>query len=135
MKNLLTLILAVMFAAFLAPPTTHAQILKTITPAKDTCVDVDTTVINVTPSSNDVIAFHVKAAKVSGTVAGKFYLQASIDNTNWVTTDSVSLANQSYNLGTFEPSALSYAYYRIRVVTSGTCKINAIRGYNLRRTR
>jgi len=118
--------------AFTSTPA-QAQLIRTVAPVKDTCVNTDTTIISLTPTSNDVVSFFVKANKVSGTVAGKIYYQTSLDGTNWFTQDSTTLSNIAYNLGRYSPTILVWAQYRAQVTTSGTCKINGIRGYNLRR--
>lgn len=133
MKKLLIIAIAFLgFMAFAAPA--QAQILKTITPVKDTCVNADTAFVNLTPTTSGVIAFHVKAIKVSGTVAGSVVYQGSIDGTNFVTLQTDNLLNAAYNIFSYTPVGLYYSIYRARVITSGTCKINGIRGYNLSRS-
>lgn len=126
----LLLIVASTVFAVVATTSAHAQILKTVVPTKDSCVNVDNTSIIVTPTSNNVVAFHFKATKVSGTVAGSAKLQGSIDGTNWVDIGSAyTLTDVANNVAVFEPSKLSFVHYRIYVATSGTCKIKPIRGY------
>lgn len=113
----------------------NAQLLKTTAPVKDTCVNTDNTTIALGSIPGEAVAFHLSCNKVSGTVGGNVILQASIDGTNYVNLDTVALANVTYNLATFEPSKLSYGFYRIYVATSGTCKINTIRAHWLRRNK
>jgi phosphate/sulfate permease len=112
----------------------EAQILRTKIPTQDSCVDADTITVDVSPTSNAAVAFHLGATKVSGTVAGSATLQGSLDGTNWVDVGSaVNFTDVAYNLATFEPTKLSYVKYRIQVITSGTCKIKPIRGYWVQR--
>lgn len=113
----------------------QAQLLKTTKPVKDTCVNADNTTVTLGAIPGEAVAFHLTAAKVSGTVAGNAIFEASIDNTNWVTLQTTALTDVSVNTITYTPSALSFSFYRIRVTTSGTCKINTIRGHYLRRSK
>jgi hypothetical protein len=112
-----------------------AQLLKTTKPVKDTCVNTDNTTITLGSIPGDAVAFHLTAAKVSGTVAGNAIFEGSIDGTNWVTLQTTALTDVAVNTITFTPTALSFAQYRIRVTTSGTCKINTIRGHYLKRSK
>ena len=80
----LLIVMASTLVALVTGTTAHAQVLKTVVPTKDSCVNTDNTSIDVTPTSNSVVAFHFKATKVSGTVGGSAKLQGSIDGTNWV---------------------------------------------------
>jgi hypothetical protein len=130
-KILLLVFLAV--AAFAVE--SNAQLLKTTVPTKDTTVNADSTLFTLTCITNDVVSFHVTAAKESGTVAGKMVIYGSINNSDWKPLDSMSLANVTYNHYTYSPSGLFYSQYRVKVVTSGTCKINTIRGHGLRRSK
>lgn len=111
-----------------------AQMLKTIVPTKDSCVNSDNTTITVTPTSNAALAFFVTAVKVSGTVAGSAKLQGSLDGTNWVDVGSAqNFTDVTTNTFIFEPTKLSWPRYRIYVATTGTCKIKPIRGYWVQR--
>lgn len=135
MKRIL-LLTAFIATAALATQECKAQLLKTYTPVKDTCVNADTTVIRLDGVTSEVVAFHVKAEKVSGTVAGTATLQGSNDGTNWTAVGSAfTLTNIAHNQTVYEPAKLSWMQYRVQVITSGTCKINGIRAYTLRRTK
>lgn len=132
--NALLIVMASTLVALVTGTTAHAQVLKTVVPTKDSCVNTDNTSIDVTPTSNSVVAFHFKATKVSGTVGGSAKLQGSIDGTNWVDVGSAyTLTDVANNVAVFEPSKLSFKFYRIYVATTGTCKIKPIRGYTLAR--
>lgn len=133
MRKLLALATIFLMGALYAHQA-QAQLLRTVVPVKDSCVNADTTFVTVSPTSNAAVAFHLGATKVSGTVAGSATLQGSLDGTNWVAVDTaVTLTNVAYNLATFEPTKLSFVKYRIQVITSGTCKIKPIRGYWVQR--
>lgn len=133
MKKLLFLLSFTLALAFVTEQS-HAQLLKTVVPVKDTCVNSDNTTITVTPTSNQVVAFHFRCVKVSGTVGGSAKLQGSIDGTTWTDVgSSYTITDIATNVAVFEPSKLSYTRYRILVTTTGTCKINGIRGYTVQR--
>lgn len=130
----LLLVMASTVVALVTSTTANAQIVKEYSATKDSCVDTDNTSISINPSTNSVVAFHFKATKVSGTVAGSAKLQGSIDGTNWIDVGSAyTLTNVATNVAVFEPSKLSFRYYRLYVATTGTCKIKPIRGYTVSR--
>lgn len=130
--------------AFTAVVSQHAQaqIVKAITAvnyagtAKATVTNTDTAFFNVAPKS-DIVSYQATATKVSGTVAGDIILQGSNDNSNWDAITTYTLVDQTTNYKVFSPhnsvGKLQYAYYRIRVRTSGTCSIS-IAGKEVRRS-
>jgi hypothetical protein len=138
MKNLFALLLLVGIVAFTSQTFNpiQAQIVTTVKATKDTLTNADTAYVNfsVTNLAKSVEA-HV--TKVSGTVAGKVYFQATVDGTNYTTIDSLTLADQSVNYKVFPLHAsngrLTYATYRFSIYESGTCK-SAPKGYLLRRS-
>lgn len=132
MKKFTVLLFAGLFA-FMA--NSNAQLLKTTRPVKDTCVNTDNTTINLGAIPGEAVAFHLTAAKVSGTVAGNAIFEGSVDGTNYVTLQTTALTDVAVNTITYTPTALSFSFYRIRVTTSGTCKINTIRGHYLKRSK
>ncbi len=133
MKKLIFLLMFGLFGAFFATDA-NAQLLRTVVPTKDSCVNTDNTSITVTPTSNNAVAFFVTAEKVSGTVAGSAKLQGSLDGTNWVDIGSAqNFTDVATNTFVFEPTKLSWPRYRIYVATTGTCKIKPIRGYWVQR--
>ena len=130
----LLLVMASTVVALVTSTTANAQIVKEYSATKDSCVDTDNTSISINPATNSVVAFHFKATKVSGTVAGSAKLQGSIDGTNWIDVGSAyTLTNVATNVAVFEPTKLSFRYYRLYVATTGTCKIKPIRGYTVSR--
>lgn len=67
------------------------------------------------------IAFQAVITKVSGTVGGYAYVQASNDNTNFVTiSDSLALTNITTNTKVFVLTNNPYMYYRIYAEGTGT---------------
>lgn len=66
------------------------------------------------------ISFHLVNTKVSGTVAGKSYLERSNTGANYVAVDSITNTNITTNVKIWEISDPGSAYYRIRNVGTGT---------------
>jgi len=58
--------------------------------------------------------------KISGTVAGKVYLQSCLDNSHFTTTDSVTVTDIAVNTIRFSKPAPSDTYYRVVATGSGT---------------
>jgi hypothetical protein len=113
----------------------HAQIVRTLSgkstsgAAKSSLPTApDTAYFNLAGESNTVSA-QATVTKTSGTVAGDIVLQGSDDNTNWDAITTQALSDQATNYKVFSPhnsvGKLQYAYYRIRVRTSGTCAVTA----------
>lgn len=86
----------------------------------DTLTNVDTSAINYNSIGSHVKGFQATVTKVSGTVAGKVYLQGTIDGYAWVTIDSLTLSNQATNTKIFPITATTYNSYRSNAITSGT---------------
>jgi hypothetical protein len=138
MRKLITFLIMAISLMAIAPKPATAQlsVVRTPTTAKDSLVNADTLYINVTPSANDAIGLHVTGTRSTGTVAGKVYLQASIDNSNYKHIDSVTLSNTSFVFATFNTQyLLPYSQYRIMYASSGTNKVTGIRGTIIRRSR
>lgn len=129
-KILLLVFLAV--AAFTYE--SHAQLLKTTTPTKDSVVNTDNTTVTLGNVAGDVKSIHIIGTRASGTIVGKVYLDVSIDGTNYYLKDSVSIVDAATIKASFELPYLYYAAYRMRVSTTGTQKITGIRGKQLRRS-
>jgi archaellin len=79
------------------------------------------------------LGIQVVTTKISGTVAGKAYLYASMDGTNYVLTDSsAAFANQTTNTALFSKSPTPYRYYQVQVRTQGadgSTQVNRVRVY------
>lgn len=138
MRKLITFLIMAICLMAIAPTDATAQlsVVRTPTTAKDSLVNADTLYINLTPPANDAIGLHVTGARASGTVAGKVYLQGSIDGTNYKHIDSVTLSNGAYVFATFSTQYLMpYSKYRAMYASSGTVKVTGIRGTIIRRTR
>lgn len=87
----------------------------------DTLVNADTTtkVIPITGGFS-TISFQPIITKRTGTVAGKVYLHQSIDGTNYIATDSLSLTDVSKNTVIWTKTPPSAGYYKITAITIGT---------------
>lgn len=112
---------------FLITGTTQAQTVfslkwntysKTLDTVTNTGVKTSTiTVLGV----HDQLSAHVTVTKISGTVAGKIYWQASTDGTNFASLDSVTitdLASATYQYN--RTTTLPFVYFRVRAAGSGT---------------
>lgn len=58
--------------------------------------------------------------KISGTVGGTAILSESLDATNYVPVDTISLSNVATNSGIFRVTAPTSVYYKITVTGTGT---------------
>jgi hypothetical protein len=87
----------------------------------DTLTNADTVVKNLTLSTtlNGIILQPV-ITRVSGTAAGKVVLSQSLDNVNFIPTDSLVLSNIATNTAFFTKSQPTVLYYRLTFISSGT---------------
>lgn len=102
---------------------------------KDSLKDVDTLIVSV--NANQVyskVMYSITGyfAKASGTVAGKSYLEGSVNGNDWDKLDSITFTNGD-NHKTFvipqpHPGSTQRIHhqYRIRSITVGTCEIDPI---------
>lgn len=91
--------------------------------AKDTNTNVSATVIsyvNYNSVASKVKAFQASVTKVSGTVAGKVYLEATVDGSQWQKLDSLVLSDVAAQTKLFSISATYYNSYRANFTTTGT---------------
>ncbi|MCZ2222999.1 MAG: hypothetical protein LC122_05150 [Chitinophagales bacterium] len=93
---------------------------STIIQSKDTATNADTVVINLFDAGSHLKSVQITVIKVSGTVAGKVYLQGSNNNVNWITLDSLTNSDQLYNTKAFIFSNTSYNSYRFLYNSTGT---------------
>jgi hypothetical protein len=138
MRKIITFLIMAICLMAIAPTDATAQlsVVRTPTTAKDSLSNDDTLYINLTPPANDAIGFHVTGTKSTGTVAGKVYLQASINGTNYKNIDSVTLSATDFVFASFSTQyMLPYSQYRAMYASSGTNKVTGIRGTIIRRTR
>lgn len=114
MKKLILIAVTALFALGL-----NAQVLMTGSPA---------TITNTTPASvtkevtgvSSSVSVQFVVTKVSGTIAGKAYVQVSLDGTNYVSIDSMTLTDVATNSQTTEIADNPYRFYKVQVVGSGT---------------
>ncbi len=71
-------------------------------------------------TSNEVASFQVVNTKLSGTVAGSSFFQASNDGVNFINLDTLVNTNVTTNTKFFVDSPTKYLWYRIRWTGSGT---------------
>ncbi len=93
-------------------------------PETDTLVNADTVykVFPIIGTKDKLFAIQPVVTKVSGTMAGTSFLQASLDGTNWVSVDSLTVTDVSVNTKLISIEDPKYAYYRFLFRTSGTVK-------------
>ena len=116
--------LACMLLMIAASVGAHAQ--QQFTPTLDTNTNSETrNIVGATVASKGGgYSLQYVGTKVSGTVSGKVYLEASVDGTNYSTViDSLTLADQATNTKIFDVIDKRRAKFRFRVVTSGTMKL------------
>ncbi|KAA2245498.1 hypothetical protein F0L74_05945 [Chitinophaga agrisoli] len=96
--------------------------------ASDTLTNADTAYLSFNSIGSHLKSIQVSVDKISGTVAGSVFIQATVDGFNWDSvTDTLTLANQANNKRTWFFTNTYYNSYRARSITSGTmqAKINA----------
>lgn len=136
MKKLLLLLTVCAFSFLALPNFADAQIVKSLSVGtKDSLKNTDTLIITLSLST-EVVSITPKFTKASGTVAGKCYLQASVDGSNWVNLDSLVFADQTTNIKTFSigNTVLSYVKHRLYSTSSGTCEIDPVAILETRRS-
>lgn len=99
---------------------TNAQ--TRVVSAADTNTNAASSYINYNSVASKVKGFQATVGKVSGTVAGKVYLQGTIDGIAWVTLDSLALTDVAIQTKVFPISSTSYNSYRAYFSTTGTQK-------------
>lgn len=96
--------------------------VTTMTGSGDTITNTGTDFVTITPQIYyEQVSFQAVVTKISGTVGGYAYVQASNDNTNFVTvSDSLALTNVTTNTKVFVFANNPYMYYRIYFEGTGT---------------
>ena len=95
----------------------------------DTMINADTTVIYFIGIGGKVKGFQASVIKVSGTVAGKVYLQGNI-NGDWISLDSLSVTDQPLTSKLFPiTSTTCYSYRAYYITSAGTQKSYLRFGY------
>lgn len=130
MKKFFSLFL---IASVLFCSSSQAQLVKSVSPAKATLTNADTTTISFGNVENDVTSFQAVFTRASGTAAGRVVLQGTIDGTNYLGIDSLAFTNIVTNSKIFNANTLRCAAYRFIVFTSGTVT-GSLAGYKLRRS-
>lgn len=108
---------------------------NSLTRSKTTLTNADTGYLTATVSgSYETSAFSVVVTKLTGTLAGSVAQQVSLDGTNYATLSSTALADGA-NVLAFSYSPTPYAYYRFRVISTGTSTASISGQYLLRMRR
>lgn len=85
----------------------------------DTLVASDTLdlLLRVTGSDVPQLGLGLYVTKVSGTVTNNFFIQSSMDGTNFTNVDTITLSNASTGLNSIQLTNYNYPYLRIRGVS------------------
>ncbi len=113
MKKILVVLMA-LCTVFVAT----AQI-RTIS-SRDTNTNATTSYVNIKSIASKVKSFQATVTKISGTVAGKVYLQGTVDGTAFITIDSLVLSDQAINSKVFPITSTLYNSYRGQFTSTGT---------------
>ena len=120
MKRLLLILMVGLLAFTQSTTAQRATVFPLI--AGDTLTNADT-VNKVFTATAGYSALGVQpvVSKLSGTVAGKVYLWASLDGTNYVKTDSLTLSDQTTNTTVWgKTGGVPFVYYKVQAISSGT---------------
>jgi hypothetical protein len=91
------------------------------TGGKDSLVNTDTSYASaIVPGNVTSAAIQLTVSNHSGTLAGKAYLQGSVDGTNYIVVDSTTFVAGASYTKVWTPTAFPYLRYRIQAIASGT---------------
>ena len=93
--------------------------IRTIS-SRDTNTNAATSYVNIKSIASKVKSFQATVTKISGTVAGKVYLQGTVDGTAFITIDSLVLSDQAINSKVFPITSTLYNSYRGQFTSTGT---------------
>jgi hypothetical protein len=137
MKTLIIALISLFtIAAVTVPSQANAQVLRTITPTKDSVVNTDSTIVFSGLVDNNTVSFTVTGTRASGTIAStNVTLWGSVDGTNWSYISSSALFNAATTFATvtLDRQNKYFARYMIKVVSGCTCEIDPITVIQLRR--
>jgi hypothetical protein len=99
----------------------------------DTVTNAGTKYMYITSSnSQENISVQAVITKTSGTVAGTYFIQGSLDGTNYVSdivaSDSVTATNVTTNTKIWVLDSKAYKYYRVGYTGNGTM-VATLKGY------
>lgn len=134
MKKLLFGLIAMLVLSF----TVKAQSISQATPLTGNTQTITNTAtgtltVKVT-DSYEVTSVQVNVTKVSGTIAGKVYMQASLDNVNFSNIDSVTVTDKAVNSKIFLNGINKYLYYKVSYTGVGTM-VGTMNGFIVARKR
>lgn len=113
----------------------NGQNASLLTSSGDTVVNTATkNLLLKVPNTQSVVSVQLVNTKISGTVAGKTYWQASNDGVNYVKLDSITNVNQTTNTKIFIDAPARYLHYRLSTTGSGTMSMKTY-GYSILRSK
>ncbi len=107
--------------SFLIAQPARAQSAISVVGTNDTLVNTDAETFTVRMAKvYPTVAIQAVVTKVSGTVAGYAISQVSVDGTNYVDLDTLTLTNVASQTKIWTYSNSPYLYHRVRFTSSGT---------------
>lgn len=129
-KLILSLILVTGLFSAIKAQTEVFNAVKHTEIKKDTTVNVDTSILTFNSMGSRLKAIDLVVSKISGTVSGTVYIQASnTGGLTWDSIDSLVTSNQVTNKKHKEFTATTYKSYRVYYITSGTQSSILYAGY------
>lgn len=118
MKRILTFLLTMCLAFALAPNDGYSQVVQKKV-GTETLTNVDTITIapDAVPDGVSVL-FQATVIKASGTLAGKIYLQRSLNGVDYENIDSLTLTNVARTSKIFSVTGALAPKYQIQIVSS-----------------
>lgn len=115
----------ILFALFSILAFAFAGIAQVVLTNSADTVSNSTTVYATSAKQNtvfDKVSIQAVYSKVSGTVSAYAVVEGSVDGTNYVavSSDTLTLANQTTNTKIWVLDKTPYLYYRVKCVSSGT---------------
>lgn len=98
---------------------------------KDSLTNVDT-VYSTWQGSNNIslVTLQLNIVSKSGTIAGKAYVQGSVDGVYWTNFDSTTFVAGSVYTAFFKYTSAPYVFYRLQSLSTGT-QVSYVRAYGL----
>lgn len=136
MKKLFSLILVSVLFTVTTPAKAQSSVVTSMLSnygnALDTVTNTATNYVYVhlTTTGWTNVSVQPVITKLSGTGAGTYYLQASLDGTNYrsIIGDSVTATNITTNTFIWKEATTAYKYYRVGYTGSGTMS-STLKGY------
>ena len=132
MKKIILFLLCGTLLFLIASPPAHSQAAWKAT-GSSLLADADTVEITSDGIPDGVtVAIQATAVKLGGTLAGKVYLQHTLNGTDYITIDSLTLTNVSRSSKIFTITTTPAVKYKLSFQTTGTVSARA-EAYIIRR--